>query len=99
MVAGTRRAAAFEDPGEENAVCLQGSVVVSIEGEEFVLNPGDSISFESGRPHQVENRSTKKAVLISADSQHIRPILVDPQAECEHPTRGPLAWPPSALLP
>jgi transcriptional regulator with XRE-family HTH domain len=53
-------------PGEENAVCLQGSVVVSIEGEEFVLNPGDSISFESGRPHQVENRSTKKAVLVSA---------------------------------
>jgi transcriptional regulator with XRE-family HTH domain len=53
-------------PGEENAVCLQGSVVVSVEGEEFVLHPGDSISFDSGRAHQVENRSAKKAVLISA---------------------------------
>ena len=53
-------------PGEENAVCLEGSVVVIIEGQEFVLNEGDSISFESGRPHQVENRSTERAVLVSA---------------------------------
>src|SRR5207247_702331 len=43
-------------PGEENAVCLEGSVVVTIEGQEFVLNEGDSISFDSGRPHLVENR-------------------------------------------
>jgi transcriptional regulator with XRE-family HTH domain len=53
-------------PGEENAVCLEGSVVVIIEGQEFVLNEGDSISFESGRPHQVENRSNERAVLVSA---------------------------------
>ena len=53
-------------PGEENAVCLEGSVVVSLEGQEFVLNEGDSISFESGRPHQVENRSNQRAVLVSA---------------------------------
>ncbi len=37
-----------------------------IEGQEFVLNEGDSISFESGRPHQVENRSNERAILISA---------------------------------
>ena len=53
-------------PGEENAVCLEGSVVVTIDGEEFVLNVGDSISFDSGRLHQVENRSAKRAVLVSA---------------------------------
>jgi quercetin dioxygenase-like cupin family protein len=53
-------------PGEENAICLEGSVVVIIEGQEFVLNEGDSISFESGRPHQVENRSNERAILISA---------------------------------
>lgn len=53
-------------PGEENAVCLEGSVVVTIDREEFVLTEGDSISFDSGRPHQVENRSTRRAVLISA---------------------------------
>ena len=53
-------------PGEENALCLEGSVVVTIDAQEFVLTRGDSISFDSGRPHQVENRSKKKAVLVSA---------------------------------
>jgi transcriptional regulator with XRE-family HTH domain len=53
-------------PGEENALCLEGSVVVTIEGKEFVLNVGDSISFDSGRVHQVENRTHAPAVLVSA---------------------------------
>lgn len=53
-------------PGEENAVCLEGSVVVTIEGEDFALGAGDSISFDSSRMHQVENRTDKRAVLISA---------------------------------
>ena len=53
-------------PGEENAVCLEGSVVVTIDGQDFVLNKGDSISFDSGRPHRVENRTNKRAVLVSA---------------------------------
>lgn len=53
-------------PGEENAVCLEGSVVVIVEGQEFKLTKGDSISFDSGRAHQVENRSSKRAVLVSA---------------------------------
>jgi quercetin dioxygenase-like cupin family protein len=53
-------------PGEENAVCLDGSVVVTIDRQEFVLTEGDSISFDSGRPHQVENRTEKRAVLVSA---------------------------------
>jgi quercetin dioxygenase-like cupin family protein len=39
---------------------------VTIDGHDFVLNEGDSISFDSGRPHQVENRTDKRAVLISA---------------------------------
>lgn len=58
--------APMSHPGEENAVCLEGSVVVSIEGDEFVLGKGDSISFDSGRPHQVENRTDSRAILISA---------------------------------
>jgi transcriptional regulator with XRE-family HTH domain len=53
-------------PGEENAVCLAGSVVVTIDRQEFVLAEGDSISFDSGRLHQVENRTDKRAVLVSA---------------------------------
>jgi transcriptional regulator with XRE-family HTH domain len=58
--------APMSHPGEENAVCLEGSVVVTIEGQEFVLGEGDSISFDSGRPHQVENRTSERAVLVSA---------------------------------
>jgi transcriptional regulator with XRE-family HTH domain len=53
-------------PGEENAICLQGSVVVTIDDQEFELSEGDSISFESGWPHQVENRTSRRAVLVSA---------------------------------
>jgi transcriptional regulator with XRE-family HTH domain len=53
-------------PGEENAIVLEGSVTVTIEGEAFHLNAGDSISFDSGRLHQVENRSSERAILISA---------------------------------
>jgi quercetin dioxygenase-like cupin family protein len=53
-------------PGEENAVCIEGSVVVAIEGQEFVLDGGDSISFDSGLAHQVENRSKHRAIIISA---------------------------------
>jgi transcriptional regulator with XRE-family HTH domain len=58
--------APMSHPGEEDALCLEGSVVVTIDGQDFVLNEGDSISFDSGRPHQVENRTDKRAVLISA---------------------------------
>lgn len=54
--------------GEENALCIQGAVVVTIDGEEFEIESGDSISFDSGRPHQVENRGSETAVLISAIS-------------------------------
>ncbi len=53
-------------PGEENAVCVEGSVVVTVDDEEFFLDAGDSISFDSGRLHQVENRLGERAVLISA---------------------------------
>jgi transcriptional regulator with XRE-family HTH domain len=58
--------APMSHPGEENALCLEGSVVVTIEEREFVLNEGDSISFDSGRAHQVENRTNERAVLVSA---------------------------------
>jgi transcriptional regulator with XRE-family HTH domain len=52
--------------GEENAICIEGSVVVTIDGQEYVLAAGDSISFDSGRPHQVENRAKRRAVVVTA---------------------------------
>ena len=53
-------------PGEENAICIEGSVVVTIDDDEFVLTEGDSISFESGHPHRVENRTDRRAILVTA---------------------------------
>lgn len=52
--------------GEENQFCLEGSYVFIIDGEEFAVNEGDSISFDASKPHRVENRTDARAVLISA---------------------------------
>lgn len=58
--------ALMSHPGEENALCLRGSVVVTVEDHEFVLEAGDSISFDSSRAHNVENRAPEPATMISA---------------------------------
>jgi transcriptional regulator with XRE-family HTH domain len=52
--------------GEENALCLDGTVVLVIDDREFTLTAGDSISFDSSRPHRVENRSDRVATLVTA---------------------------------
>lgn len=41
--------------GEECGLVLQGRLKVTIEGEEFVLEEGDSIYFMSDRPHGLQN--------------------------------------------
>lgn len=53
-------------PGEESCICIEGSITFIIEGTEFALNEGDSISFDSSRPHRIENRTSKTAITISA---------------------------------
>lgn len=52
--------------GEESHFCLEGSYVILVDGEEFVINEGDSISFDAGQPHRVENRSERRVVILSA---------------------------------
>jgi transcriptional regulator with XRE-family HTH domain len=56
----------FGHPGEEAALILEGQVHVWIADEEYILDAGDSISFNSGVPHRVANLGKKKAVLVSA---------------------------------
>lgn len=53
-------------PGEESAICVEGQIVVWVDGQEFVLEDGDALSFDSSIPHRVENRSNKRAVVITA---------------------------------
>jgi transcriptional regulator with XRE-family HTH domain len=54
--------------GEENALCLVGSVVFTIGTREFTLGEGDSISFDCSVPHRLENRGAGRATVIFAIS-------------------------------
>lgn len=52
--------------GEENVYCLRGSVVFVVGGDDFVLDQGDSISFDCTVSHRIENRSAQHASIIVA---------------------------------
>lgn len=52
--------------GEEAFVCVRGSVVFTIDGEEHVLEEGDSIGFDCSLPHRIENRGHTRAELVIA---------------------------------
>ncbi|MEZ5101719.1 MAG: helix-turn-helix domain-containing protein [Thermoleophilia bacterium] len=52
--------------GEENVVCIEGTVVFHVDGREYVLDEGDSISFDCSVPHRLDNRSDRRAVAVIA---------------------------------
>jgi transcriptional regulator with XRE-family HTH domain len=52
--------------GEESNVVIRGRVHIRVENEDYVLQAGDSITFESSRPHWTANLDDEPAVLISA---------------------------------
>ena len=56
----------YGHPGEEAALVLEGQLHVWIGEEEHVLEAGDSISFNSGVPHRIENRARRPCMLVSA---------------------------------
>jgi transcriptional regulator with XRE-family HTH domain len=56
----------FGHPGEESALVLEGELHVWIGDEEHVLRPGDTISFNSGIPHRIDNPGEDTCVLVSA---------------------------------
>jgi len=47
--------------GFEQAFILEGELVLRLEFDEYVLGPGDSLQFESARPHLYLNRSAAPA--------------------------------------
>jgi transcriptional regulator with XRE-family HTH domain len=57
---------AFAHEGEECAVVLEGQLFFRINGQEYYLNPGDSISFDSSQPHSIANLGSEKVVLVTA---------------------------------
>jgi quercetin dioxygenase-like cupin family protein len=56
----------FAHHGEENAVVLQGQLHIWLNKEQYILEEGDSISFDSSIPHSIANLGKEKVVLISA---------------------------------
>jgi transcriptional regulator with XRE-family HTH domain len=52
--------------GEEVDVVIKGRVHIWVNAHEFVLDEGDSITFESAMPHRTANVDNEPAVLISA---------------------------------
>jgi transcriptional regulator with XRE-family HTH domain len=47
--------------GYEYGVVIEGVLTVDVDGEAYELNPGDSIAYDSSRPHRIENRGRKQA--------------------------------------
>ncbi len=69
--------------GEEWVYCLEGVIVYEVEGEQFRLEPGDSLLFEASLPHRWRNPGPLQASVILvlqtggandvAVEQHLRP--------------------------
>jgi transcriptional regulator with XRE-family HTH domain len=51
--------------GEETIVCLAGEVVCVHGEEEYVLGPGDALTWDAATPHWVENRTDVAADVIA----------------------------------
>lgn len=47
-------------------VVIEGQMTVVIDGENWVLDKGDCITFDSSLPHRAANRGTRPAVVIAA---------------------------------
>src|SRR5262249_12619402 len=52
--------------GEEVVVVVEGRLLFELEGQEFWLDTGDSISFEANRPHRLTNPSDEPAHILVA---------------------------------
>ena len=50
--------------GEEWVYCLEGAIVYEVEGEQFQLEPGDSLLFEASLPHRWRNPGPLSASVI-----------------------------------
>jgi mannose-6-phosphate isomerase-like protein (cupin superfamily) len=56
----------YEHQGEECGVIIRGTLVFRVGTETFTLNSGDSIYFDSSRPHEFENQSNETVETIWA---------------------------------
>ena len=52
--------------GEEVLVVLEGSLVVWLQDEQYELQVGDALTFDSAIPHRIENPSSQRNLHVSA---------------------------------
>lgn len=55
-------------PGEESTIVVSGQIIAYHDGERFVLNGGDTITWSSEFDHWIENRTDSVATVISVIS-------------------------------
>lgn len=55
-------------PGQEYNYCLEGSLKVNIESNEYILNPGDCIYFDSTQRHSMSALNNKNAKFLAVIS-------------------------------
>lgn len=73
--------------GFEHALILEGELTLQLEFDEYVLGPGDSLQFESARPHLYTNRS-------SAPARGVWFVMGRRSATLDaEPGPEPIAWP------
>jgi transcriptional regulator with XRE-family HTH domain len=54
--------------GEEGGVVIRGHLELTVDGERYVLGPGDAYYFDSSRPHRFRNVSSEECEIVSACS-------------------------------
>ncbi|WP_345642115.1 XRE family transcriptional regulator [Streptomyces tremellae] len=61
-------AAPYRHEGEEVMLLTQGTLQVTVGGREFVLEAGDSITYDASVPHHLRNTGDRPAVIVGAMS-------------------------------
>jgi transcriptional regulator with XRE-family HTH domain len=59
---------ALSHAGEEGGVVISGLLELTVEGERYVLEPGDAYYFDSTRPHHFRNVGKDRCEVVSACS-------------------------------
>jgi transcriptional regulator with XRE-family HTH domain len=61
--------ASLHHDGYEYGVVIEGVLTVDVDGEAYELNPGDSIAYNSSRPHRIKNhgRQEARAIWVNLD--------------------------------
>jgi uncharacterized cupin superfamily protein len=60
---------ALHHSGYEYGYVLDGALTIDIEGEAYLLEAGDSIGYDSNRPHRIANETdvTVRALWVNLD--------------------------------